>query len=76
MWSCCVARGAGAKAAYDITTAHEWNPTDRCSSQMDMTNNAKGIAFGLANKGKGCGELCNPQYLKCAPNKPPCPTWY
>ncbi len=71
-WSCCIARSAGATGAYNVTTAHEAGPGDRCEHQMDMSNNAAGLAFGLANRSKSCDELCDPQRLQCKPKNPPC----
>lgn len=72
VWSCCLARTSGPTAAYDITTAHEGGPNDRCSRQMDMQNNASGIAFGLANPWTSCFTLCDPKYLQCQRKTPPC----
>ena len=71
-WACCIAKQSGAAAAYDITTAHEAGPGDRCEKQMDKANNAAGIAFGRANPDTSCRVLCDPKRLQCQPKQPPC----
>ena len=71
VWACCSARMSGAQAAYEVTTSHEFDSRHPCDSNMDMTNNAAGIAFGLANSGS-CFDLCKADHIKCWPDKPPC----
>jgi RHS repeat-associated protein len=74
LWACCLARAEGALAAYAITAAHERGQSDPCKVQMDMTNNAAGIALGLANPNQSCFSLCDPQKgnLQCQTKQPPC----
>lgn len=72
VWSCCLVRMAGPEAAYQITTAHEDGQRDRCASSQDKANNAKGMAFGLANPNKTCFEVCDPRNLQCEKKAPPC----
>jgi RHS repeat-associated protein len=71
LWACCTVRIVGAQTAYEITTSHEYDSNRPCSSNMDMSNNAAGIAFGLANTGN-CFDLCSPKNLKCSPDESPC----
>ncbi len=75
MWSCCSVRVAGSLAAYELTTAHEKNPADRCQTDMDMANNASGMAYGSGNGGD-CWSLCDPKNLRCKPRNPPCKRWF
>jgi RHS repeat-associated protein len=72
VWACCLARRQNAKVAFDLTDAHEAGPGDRCEKQMDLANNATGIALGLANPSDSCFTVCDPTRLQCQPKKPPC----